>query len=163
MRRVIFLVVGAVALVLAGFGAGWFLSARQPGEASSSEVAAPPATVSTMLREDEPGEDIPGMPRYPGSIRAEYERERIEDFVATDVEYVTTDDPATVQEFYREVFRAEGWVEADIGVVFGEVFFFVTKGEREVVVEIEERPDFTEIEIEETKPLADEAVESSPR
>jgi hypothetical protein len=76
---------------------------------------------------------------------------------------VTTDDPAAVREFYREVFRAEGWVEADIGVMSGEVFFFVTKGEREVVVEIEERPDFTEIEIEETKPLADEAVESSPR
>lgn len=158
MNRAVFLVVAAIALVLAGFCAGWLLSPRQLGDASP-ESTTPQATVPTMPQEDAPGADVPDMPRYPDSIRAEYERERLEDFVATDIEYVTTDDPAAVREFYREVFRTEGWAEADVGVVLGEFYYFVTKGEREVVVEIEERPEFTEIEIEETKPFVGEAVE----
>jgi hypothetical protein len=154
------LAVAGFALVLAGFCAGWLLSPRQLGYASP-ESTTPSATVPEMPREDVPGADLPDMPRYPDSIRAEYERERLEDFVTTDVEYVTTDGPAAVREFYREVFRTEDWDEADVGVVSGEFFYFVTKGEREVVVEIEERPDFTEIEIEETKPFVGEAVENS--
>lgn len=160
MNRVLFLVVAAIALVLAGFCAGWLLSPRQLGDAPP-ESTTPPATVSTVPQEDASGVDVPEMPRYPDSIRAEYERERLRDFIATDVEYVTTDDPAAVRDFYREVFRTEGWAEADAGTVLGEFFYFVTKDEREVVVEIEERPEFTEIEIEETKPFVGETVENS--
>lgn len=162
MNRVVFLVAAAIALVLAGFFAGWLLSPRQLVDASP-ESTVPQATVPTAPREDAPGADVPDMPRYPGSIRAEYERERLEGFVATDIEYVTTDDPAAVREFYREVFRTEGWDEADIGAVLGEFYYFVTKGEREVVVEIEKRPEFTEIEIEETKPFVGETVETTSR
>ncbi len=160
MNRMVSLVVAAVALVLASFYAGWLLAPRQLGDASP-ESTAPLATVPTAPQEDVPGADVPGMPRYPDSIRAEYEREQLEDLVATDVEYVTTDDPAAVQDFYREVFRTGGWAEADVGVVSGEFFYFVTKDEREVVVEIEERPEFTEIEIEETKPFVGEAVKNN--
>ncbi len=165
MSRMVFLVVAAIALIVASFWAGWLLSPRQLGDASpesaSPESTAPLATVPMAPQEDVPGADVPEMPRYPASIRAEYERERLENFVATDIEYVTTDDPTAVREFYREVFQTEGWSEADAGTILGEFFYFVTKGEREVVVEIEERPEFTEIEIEETKPFVGGAVENN--
>lgn len=149
--RVALSVVAAIALVAAGFVAGWLSSPRQTGAASPGP---PPATVPVAPSEDVPGADISGMPRYPTSVRAEYTRERLEDSVATDVEYVTTDDAADVRGFYREVFRDGEWVEADIGTVSGEFYYLVTKGE--VVVEIEERSNFTEIEIEETKPSSAE-------
>lgn len=67
------------------------------------------------------------MPRYPGSVRTQYGREDLGDTVATDAEYATTDGREDVQEFYRGVFEAEGWEEADVGFDRGEMFYFVIK------------------------------------
>lgn len=142
--------VAAVALVLAGFLAGWFLAPRSSGDVA--ETPAPPATTVVPPGEDVPGAEVPGMPRYPGSVRTQYERQDFGEVVNTDVEYVTTDEPEDVRDFYRGVFEDGGWQEADVGFDRGEISYFVIKGEREVQVEVEEHGGITEIEIEDEEP-----------
>ena len=76
----------------------------------------------------------------------------------------TTSPPAAaelgpVHDFYREVFKEEGWIVADIGIYQGEWTFFVVSGEREANVELEARQSLVEIEIELSEPLEESGVE----
>lgn len=145
-------VAAAVALILAGFLAGWVLAPRSSGGAAEAP-ALPHATTNVAPGdEDVPGAEVPGMPRYPGSTRTQYQRADLGDVVATEAEYVTTDEPEDVREFYRGVFETEGWKEADVGFERREISYFVIKGEREAQVEIEEYGEVTEIEIEDEVP-----------
>jgi hypothetical protein len=144
----------AVALVGVGLFAGWLLFSGPTGGAAgtTAEETAPPATQLAVPGSDVRGADVAGLPRYPGSVRAEYERVEVGNLVSTEAEYVTTEDAEAVQEFYREVFESGGWAEADVGVMQGEVFYFVTRDEQEAVVEVEPRAGFVEVEIELSEP-----------
>lgn len=63
-------------LFLAGLTAGWALVQREPEPQVSPETSPPPTTVAAPLppAKDVPGEDLPGLPRYPDSVRVGYER-----------------------------------------------------------------------------------------
>jgi hypothetical protein len=152
----------AVLLALVGFGFGWFLTGRQianlkegPGSPSaiSNTTAKPDAT---LPKADVPGEDFSDLPRYPGSVRVKYER-RVSKagLILFDTEYVASARLADVREFYRGVFRTEGWTVAGLDVSEGEWDFLVIKGEKEAVIEIEIREGLVEIEIEVSEPLKD--------
>jgi hypothetical protein len=146
-------------LALAGFGFGWFLSGQQianlkegPGSPSaiSNTTAKPDAT---LPKADVPGEDFSDLPRYPGSVRTKYER-RVSKagIILFDTEYVASAELTDVREFYRGVFRSEGWTVAGLDVREGEWDFLVTKGVREAVIEIEIREGLVETEIEVSEP-----------
>ena len=163
----------ALMLALVGFGFGWFLSGQQianleEGQSSPSAISNTTAKPDASLpKADVPGEDFSDLPRYPGSVRTKYER-RVSKagLILFDTEYVASAELAEVREFYRGVFRSEGWTVASLDVSEGEWDFLVTKGDREAVIEIEMRRGLVETEIDVSEPPKEKAIQrdsSSPQ
>ena len=156
----------ALALLLVGGGTVRMLVAREVANTRVAAAPAPQASTSALQtsiptptiavpERDVAGEDISGLPRFPGATRVEYRRAVQGRLVVTEVEYVTAESLGTVHEFYREVFREEAWSVADLGFSQGERTFFVLAGPREAVVEIEARGPIVEVEIELSEPLTE--------
>jgi hypothetical protein len=111
------------------------------------EAARVPAPM-VMPSEDVPGEDIEGLPRFPGSIRLEYTEERQGQWLVTEAEYVVDADPDDVRGYFRDAFRTNGWQIDSTAFTLGEWVYQVTNGDVSAVVEIEPREVLIEIEIE---------------
>jgi hypothetical protein len=155
-RNTIIAVVLALLLFAAGFAVGRIFTTRELAVRAPVTQAVVPSTLpegAKLPTIDVTGADIEGLPRYPGSVRVEYQRLIVGDFLETEVEYVLPGELDSVHEFYRQVFADEGWVVADIGIYQGEWTFFVVSGEREARVELEARQSLIEIEIELSEPL----------
>src|SRR5215217_1916145 len=146
MLKPTFFVLGVLAsalmLALVGFGFGWFFSGQQianlkegPGSPSAiSHTTAKPD--ATLPRADVPGEDFSDLPRYPGSVRIEYQqRVSKAGLVVIDADYVASARLDDVRKFYRGAFRSEGWTVAGFDVSEGEWDFFLTKGDREALID----------------------------
>jgi hypothetical protein len=114
----------------------------------ASALATPPIPPA-----DVPGTDLAGLPRYPGSVRVGYRREEAANLAITDVEYVTAVALDHVREFYRGVFRSEGWTDVDARFSEGQWTFFVVSGKREALVLIETRQSLTNIDIHLSEPI----------
>jgi hypothetical protein len=156
----------ALMLALVGFGLGWFLSGQQI--ANLEEGPSSPSAISntttkpdaSLPKADVPGEDFSDLPRYPGSVRTKYERHVSKvGLVLVDTEYVASARLSDVREFYRGVFRSEGWTVASLDVSEGEWDFLVTKGAREAVIEIEIREGLVETEIEVSEPQKEKPIQ----
>lgn|GEM_PF-1393656 len=161
-RNTIIAVVLALLLFAVGFGAGRLVTTRElAAEAPATRIIAPSSLSdgAELPAIDVTGADIEGLPRYPGSVRVEYQNLIVGDFLETEVEYVVAAELGPVHDFYREVFKEEGWIVADIGIYQGEWTFFVVSGEREANVELEARQSLVEIEIELSEPLEESGVE----
>lgn len=149
----------AAILALVGFGLGWFLSGRQVANLSE-EPDSPRIVTTTVIRpstdlpeSDARGKDFPDLPRYPDSRRVEYQEHESAGLVLVDTEYITSARLGDVRAFYRDAFRSEKWSVAGLDVSEDEWDFFVTKGQREAVIEIESRgSEPVEIEIEVSEP-----------
>ncbi len=96
---------------------------------------------ASLPSEDVPGRDVRDLPRYPGSVRVEYEYKEIDTLVLTRAKYLSHEKLDTVRGFYRGVFRSEDWKVANAEFSDGEWTFLAVKGEREA--EIEVRPHAT--------------------
>lgn len=146
-------------LLLLGFSFGWLVFRLQTNEVSwqapttGAAPSQPQAAEVDAPSEDVPGAELPGLPRYPGSVRTEYRREDIGDFIVTEAEYLVAGDSEPAREFYRDVFRRENWSVGDFGFSRGEWVFFVIREEREALIEIEERGKVVEIELELSEPV----------
>lgn len=158
----------ALILPLAGFTAGWILSDRsgwllasqeRPNEAETLDQ--PPPQSTSIPSEDVDGSDIPGLNRYPGSVRIEYIRETQGEVIWTEVEYLTEADLSQVREFYRDAFRTEHWSVNDVGYAQNAWVFFVVEDEREVFVEIRPRGAIVEVDIEQTEPIPEEETQQN--
>lgn len=149
----------ALALLLAGLGAGRILANfRQAPQATmvpTPTLVGTPVVGAVLPTRDVPGTDVRDLPRYPGAVRVEYRRTLQDDFVITEVEYVTDAPFDEVYEFYRSQFRARGWSVADFNFIHGEWTFLVIDGLREAIVEVESRGPYVEIEIEISEPRPD--------
>ena len=147
-------------LFLAGLTAGWALVQRQPEPQVSPETTSSPQTTAVAAplppEEDIPGEEVPGLPRYPGSVRVGYERGERDGLAVVRARYLTTEDLDAVRGFYRGVFRSEGWAEADADFSGGEWTFHVTDDEREATVRISALGPSVETIIELSEPLPEE-------
>ncbi len=86
--------------------------------------------------EDVPGKDVSDLPRYPDSVRVEYERKEMDALVLTRIRYLSHEKLDAVRGFYRGVFRSGGWKVANVDFSAGEWTFLVVKGEREADIEI---------------------------
>jgi hypothetical protein len=158
----------ALMLALVGFGLGWFLSGQQiatlkEGPGSPPAVSTTAESDATPPTADVPGEDFSDLPRYPGSVRIEYQR-RVSKagLVVIDADYVASARLDDVRKFYRGAFRSEGWTVAGFDVSEGEWDFFLTKGDREALIDIESRGargELVEIEIEVSEPQKDRAIQ----
>ena len=146
-----------LALFLAGLSAGWTLVQSRP-QVSAPETAPSPATVAAPLppAEDVPGEEVPGLPRYPDSVRVGYERGERDGLVVIRARYLTTENLDAVRGFYRGVFQSEGWEEADAAFYADGWTFYVTNDEREATVGISDLGPSVEVSIEASHPLPEE-------
>jgi hypothetical protein len=135
-------------LVVAGFLAGWLLNSQRPerftevdspGRTTPSEQTSPrPQEPATRIpSEDVPGGEISNLPRYPGSVRVEYERAQQDGLKIIRVKYLTRDELDAVRGFYRGVFRGEGWKVANVEFTKDQWTFLVLHGERETNIKIE--------------------------
>lgn len=156
-RPAAIVVVVALLLLLVGFALGmvtvslWFSGDR--------ETTAEPAVLTVQTGNefvipdlDAPGNDVDGLPRFPGAVRVEHRQSVYSGLIETEVEYVSVGDVEAVHDHYRRVFDEQGWSVADLEVYQGEWTFFVVSGEREALVEIEARGPLVEIEIEISEP-----------
>jgi hypothetical protein len=155
----------ALILILAGFLAGWalnhqrperFTETNAPSKTAPSEQTAPrtPEPVGRIPSEDVPGAEISGLPRYPGSVRVEYERGQREGLKVVRARYLTRDGLDAVRGFYRGVFRTEGRKVANVEFSENRWTFLVVDGEREANIMIEPHGrDVTRVDIEVSEPL----------
>ncbi len=156
----------ALTLVIVAIGASWVLTREQPesvsaiqleDEATVTERTTPSNTKpkTPLPAEDVPGRDVPELPRYPSSVRVEYERKEQDLLVFTRVRYLSHARVDVIRGYYRGVFRAEGWKVANVEFSEGEWNFLVVHGEREATIEIEPHGrDVTRIDIVLSEPLA---------
>ena len=120
-------------------------------ESSDSTTAAPPQeetsppertssktvqVAASLPSEDAPGRDIPDLPRYPDSVRVEYERRQLDALILTRVRYLSNEKLDTVRGFYRGVFQSEDWRVANAEFSDGEWTFLAVKGDREADIEV---------------------------
>jgi hypothetical protein len=147
----------ALLLFATGFGVGRFVTVQQ---LASTELEAPVAVSVVdasgemiVPERDVTGEDIDGLPRYPGSVRVEYRYAIFGDLAETEVEYVVYATLEEVHDFYRQVFEEMDWIVADVGIYQGEWTFFIVSGKREAILELEVRQSLIEIEIELSEPF----------
>lgn len=152
----------ALIVILAEFAAGCSPVHEQPEFGEAPETTSPEETSSQILAalpaEDVEGDEIPELPRYPGSVRTGYESWEEGDLVFTRAQYLTSDELDDVREFYRDVFRSEGWTETDAEFSEGVWSFFVTRGEREANAKIQPRGPGTEVDIEFSEPRLEETI-----
>ena len=140
-------VVVAATLSLAGLAAWWTLSGTDAGTSHQQPPSRNAPLPQTVPRIDVEGEELPGLPRYPGSVRTGYERDRRNTLTITDAVYVVSSDLDPVRGFYREVFWREGWLVADYHYAPGEWSFLAVEGGREANVTLTGGEDFTRISI----------------
>ena len=165
----------ALVLVFAGCVAGWALTRQQPERplAAQNEMVRTEQKVlettqsrDSLPREDVPGRDVPDLPRYPNSVRVEYEREEQGSLLFTRVRYLSHAKLDVIRGFYRGVFRSKNWTVANVEFSGGEWTFLVVDGEREAAVEIGSYgPGVTEVYIEtsEPRPTKEATPEQRPR
>ena len=108
------------------------------------------------------GEDISSLPRYPGSVRVEYELVEEDGLTTTSARYLTTDNLDAVRGFYRGVFRSEEWTEADTDFSRGMWTFFVTDDQREATIKIKPHGSDVEVDIEVSEPQPNEEITPEP-
>ena len=131
----------AAMLAAIGFGIGWFLAGRQLASAGGGDGPPPATTVTeheaTLPSSDVSGEDLPGLPRYPNSVRVDYQRKVVErKFVLTRATYKAAAKPDEVKDFYRGVFRSGDWSVADLDFSAGTWSFMVVEDRRQAYLEI---------------------------
>jgi hypothetical protein len=155
----------ALMLVLAGFLVGWVLNYQRserftevdsPSKTTLPEQRAPrtPEPAVRIPSEDVPGREISELPRYPGSVRVEYERGEREGLKVVRTRYLTRDGLDAVRGFYRGVFRAEEWKVANVEFTEDRWTFLVVHGEGEANIRIEPHgQDVTRVDIEFSEPL----------
>ncbi len=141
----------AVVLLVGGFAAGR-LTAPLPRDGSRPPLAVPTGTDEWLPAVDVPGNDIAGLPRFPGSVRVDYDRQGAAGLIVTDVDYLTGASMVRVQRFYREGFDPRGWKILDVGFVRGEWSFLLRDGATEVTVQIARRGPLVEVDIEQSRP-----------
>ncbi len=103
---------------------------------------------------DVAGEDLATLPRYPASVRSDYQVAVEERYRLIVTEYLAAARADEVQAFYRGVIAAHGWERADIGFTDGEWSYSLVDGETLALIEIEEADGLVEIDLQISEPIA---------
>ena len=152
----VLLIAAGILLLIAGIIIGRLSSTSSQQEPADNPTAinavVPTADLSVPVL-DVPGDNIPGLPPFPGMRRVEYRQVIIGDLLETEVEYVIEGPLEPIHDYYRQLFDDEGWKVADLHIFQGEWTFFIIQGEREALVELESRGPLVEVEIELTEPI----------
>lgn len=138
-QLVIAVIITAPAVVI-GFLAG--LSLGLPG--IPPEI--PPLDAAPVA--DQPGQDVPGLPRYPGAARVKYENHLFSDARVWEVGYFAEGRVREVESFYRQRLDESGWTFEGSDLDAGELALRGRRGNVEMVVEVGQQGKMVEIEME---------------
>lgn len=123
--------------------------------AMPTQSPTPSPTASARLPSaDVAGEDLATLPRYPGSIRSDYEVAVDEAYRLIVTEYLADAGIDEIRAFYQGVIAAHGWERADIGFSNGEWSYALVDGSLLALIEIEEANGLVEIDLQMSEPLA---------
>lgn len=136
--------VGAALPTLLGVGATP-IPAPTVLPASPRSAALPEADVA--------GEDLERLPRYPGSVRSEYEASSNDRFRMTSLEFLADATLDEVRAFYQGVILEHGWQRADIAFSGGEWTYILVDGRTEALIEMEQTGGLTEIDLQVSEPI----------
>lgn len=155
---------GLVLLLLAaGYLVGSAISEEDRDFRISARLDPEPRDPPQIPAADVSGEELLALPRYPQSVRADYQRGRRDDLVVTRASYVARDELEAVRAFYRDVFRQQGWFVADTTYTEDNWRFLLLGDDIEAVVELSGFDEVVEIQLELIEPLAaDEPVDTTP-
>jgi hypothetical protein len=143
--RLLGLAAVALTFLLAGYALGRLVTAS--GEPDPAQLARPTSAGWSMPATDANGVDLPRLPRYPGSVRVDYQRQVTGTLLVTEVEYLTAEPIEKVHRFYRSEFRARGWKVANVEFVNGEWKFLLLRDTIEATAELEPRGGVVEIDL----------------
>jgi hypothetical protein len=157
LRRALFGVAAAVLVV----AAAWFgvLVAERLLDRSTAVEQPTPTPIVALPDVDVAGEDLRNLARYPGAVRTAYLHEAQGTTTVTVIDYAVAAELDDVRAHYRRVFREEGWELIELDFSGGEWIFLVERRNRAALVEIEDGPAFTTVEIELEEPIG----EATPR
>lgn len=151
-------------LVIVVLGGGVVLGSLVTTMASHDRPtpSASPAPTSAPASAGLPGADVDGeelerLPRYPGSVRTEFEVTRGDRFILTASEYFADASVDDVRRYYEDVIDDHGWQRADIRYAGGEWTYLLVDGDTEALIEIEVTRGFVEIDLQ-----VNTAMASSP-
>jgi hypothetical protein len=123
----------------------------------------PSATPTALLpTADVAGDDLANLPRFPGSVRSDYEVALDDRYRLIVTEYLADTDIDEVRAFYQGVIAAHGWERADIGFSDGEWSYALVDGDTLALIEIEEAGGLIEIDLQISDPLAPPAATPTP-
>ena len=162
-RAALALLIGAG--LVGGVFIGSVVTAFVPPEPSALTSPSPPpvtASAASLPGADVSGEDFTRLPRYPGSVRTEYELTRDDAFRLTAVEYFADDDLDAVRAFYQGVISEHGWQRADITYSGGEWTYLLVDGGTDALIELEVTRGFVEIDIQVSEPIEPPEPEPTP-
>jgi hypothetical protein len=122
----------------------------------------PSVTAGPLPDGDVAGEDLPRLPRYPGSVRTEYEVSIDDRFRLTATEYMADATLDEVRAFYQGVIEDHGWQRADIDFSGGEWTYVLVDGATEALIELEVSDGFVEIDLQVSVQIATPAPDPTP-
>ena len=111
---------------------------------------------------DVAGDDLERLPRYPGSVRSEYEISVDDRFRLVATEYLADASMDDVRAFYQGVIEDHGWQRADINYSGDEWTYVLVDGSTEALIEIEVTRGFVEIDLQISTVLATPTPEPTP-
>ena len=133
---------------------------------SPTPALSPSARVSPdssgLPTADVPGDDLERLPRYPGSVRTEYEISVDGRFRLVATEYLADASLDDVRAFYQGVIEDHGWQRADINYSGDEWTYVLVDGSTEALVEIEITRGFVEVDLQISTALASPIPEPTP-
>jgi hypothetical protein len=153
--RVVSLVGGILLGAALFFAVGVFLAAprltmlgQEPDPSPTlAATPSPSPTVAALPAVDVAGEDLAALPRYPDSVRSDYQVAVDERYRLIVTEYLAEADIEEVRAFYHGVIAAYGWERADIGFSDGEWSYSLVDGSTLALIEVEEAGGLIEIDL----------------
>jgi hypothetical protein len=145
-----------IVVMVGGVLLGSVVTAMVPPAATPTPTPAPSVAPSdpAMPAADVAGEDLERLPRYPGSVRTEYEVSIDDRYRLTAVEYFADATIDDVRLFYQGVIDEHGWERADIQYSGGEWTYVLVDGRVEALIEIEVTRGHVEIDLQISAPIA---------
>ena len=139
-----------MATLLITFVSGFSLGLNRAEQVGSPELGP----IDAVPSKDLPGEDVPGMRRYPGAVRVKYESHLLGDVQVTEAGYLAEGRVIEAGRFYTQRLSESGWSFKGDDFDEGELALRARRGEEEVLVELEQRGELVEIEMELSEPLS---------
>ena len=127
---------------------------QEPAATPTESPTPSPTATARIPAADVAGEDLATLPRYPGSVRTDYEIAVDDQYRLIVIEYVAAAEFDDVRMFYQGVIAAQGWERADIGFTNGEWSWALVDGTVLALIEIEEANGLIEIDLQMSEPLA---------